>query len=154
MILAWRLVKTRFAARAFDGEGARINGARWNSKGVAATYASSTTSLALLEVLAHVPAVLVFGSYSIVSLEIPESCVEELSAGAIPSDWKVSPPPASTQSIGDNWIAGGSAAVLKVPSAVVDSEFNFLINVAHPDFSKLHSGMPKPFELDTRLLGP
>lgn len=153
MILAWRLVKTRFAATAFDGEGARINGGRWNSPGIAAAYASSTTSLALLEVLVHVQSVIVLRSYSIVSVEIPESCVEELQKAAIPPDWKASPPPASTQGIGDHWIAARSAAVLKVPSAVIDSEFNFLINVSHPDFSKLHPGTPKPFELDSRLLG-
>jgi len=152
MILAWRLVKTRLAATAFDGEGARINGGRWNSPGTTVAYASSTTSLALLEVLVHVSSPAILGSYSIVSVKIPESCVDDLPALAIPSNWKASPAPASTQSIGDKWIAAQSSAVLRVPSAVVDSEFNFLINVSHPDFSKLRFGTPTPFELDTRLV--
>ena len=153
MILAWRLAKTRFAATAFDGEGARINGARWNSPGTAVAYASSTASLALLEVLVHVPSIAILKSYSRVSVEIPESCVEELPAAAIPSNWRALPAPTSTQIIGDKWVAARSSAVLRVPSAVIDSEFNFLINVVHPDFPKLHIGTPTPFELDPRLLG-
>ncbi len=46
---AWRLTKTRFLPTAWDGEGARRSGGRWNSTGTAVVYASSTLSLALVE---------------------------------------------------------------------------------------------------------
>jgi RES domain-containing protein len=52
----WRLVKTRYAAAAFDGEGARVNGGRWNSPGTRVAYASANSALAVLEVLVHMTA--------------------------------------------------------------------------------------------------
>ena len=51
---AWRLCRRRYAARAFDGEGARLSGGRWNLPGVAVVYTSATVSLAALEMLVHV----------------------------------------------------------------------------------------------------
>jgi RES domain-containing protein len=42
---AWRLVKARLAARAFDGEGARLHGGRWNNPGLRVVYVSSSRSL-------------------------------------------------------------------------------------------------------------
>ena len=50
---AWRLVKARHAAGAFDGEGARLHGGRWNSRGARVVYVSSSRSLAALELLVH-----------------------------------------------------------------------------------------------------
>ena len=45
----------------------------------------------------------------------------------------------------------GKTVCLKVPSAVVRGEHNFLLNPRHRDFSKLRRGPPVPFEFDERL---
>ena len=55
MGIAWRIVQAHVADRAFTGEGARRYGGRWNSKGFAVIYTSSSISLAILEVLVHIP---------------------------------------------------------------------------------------------------
>jgi RES domain-containing protein len=39
-----------------------------------------------------------------------------------------------------------------VPSAIVPSEKNFLVNPAHPDIRKLHVVRKEAFELDARLV--
>jgi hypothetical protein len=41
MHTTWRIVKRRYASSAFDGEGARLYGGRWNSPGTPVVYSSS-----------------------------------------------------------------------------------------------------------------
>ena len=79
MIRAYRLCKTRHMAAAFTGEGARLNGGRWNSPGKAVVYTSSSLSLATLEVLVHLEDPDAFKRlFSWVPVEIPEDAVEQL----------------------------------------------------------------------------
>ena len=152
MPTAWRLVKTRWAASAFDGEGARRHGARWNSAGTRVAYAAETASLAILETLVHLQTSSVLSSYSLIAIEMPARVIEELNRARLPDDWKRSPPPPDVQSIGDAWVRVGSAAVLRVPSVIVDSESIYLVNPAHRDFARLTVRPPRPFGLDPRLL--
>lgn len=152
MITAWRLVKTRYASAAFDGEGARLYGGRWNSPGTVVAYAAATVSLAVLEVLVHLEAAAVLSSYSLVSIEFDDALVETLSMAVLPPHWWTSPPPQDVQAIGDRWIREGRSAVLRVPSAVIPSESIYLFNVTHPDFASVQKGVPAPYALDRRLL--
>ena len=73
MITAWRLVKSRHARAAFDGEGARLYGGRWNSPGTRVAYASDSVALAALEVLAHLQSTAVLQAYSLATIRFPES---------------------------------------------------------------------------------
>lgn len=151
MIRAWRIVKTRFAAEAFSGEGARLYGGRWNSHATPVVYAAGSQSLATLELLVHLDNISVLPSYSICPIDFDESLVESLDRTALPSDWRESPAPTSLQLIGDDWIFQGSSVVLAVPSAVIDAENNYLINPAHKNFKKLLIGKMGLFKLDARL---
>ena len=56
-----------------------------------------------------------------------------------------------TQAIGDRWLAGRETAILKVPSAIIDLEYNYLLNPAHPDFDQIKIAVVKPFTFDSRL---
>src|SRR5215207_9187305 len=151
MTRAWRIVKTRFRADAFSGEGARVYGGRWNSSGIAMVYTAGSISLATLELLVHLDTTLVIPSYSMCPVDFDDSLLEVLDPAALPSDWRQSPPPGSLHLIGDDWISRASSVVLRVPSAVVEDENNYLINPAHKDFKKLAIGRMKPFPLDARL---
>ncbi len=150
MPTAWRLTKTKYLATAWDGEGARTSGGRWNSVGVAVVYVSDSLSLALVETLAH----LTFGvlpAYSAIRVSFDDSIVTAVDPGALPRDWRVSPPPLSTQRIGDRWVAAATSAALRIPSVIVPSEFNYLLNPAHPDFARLVIGPAEPFPFDARF---
>ena len=57
----------------------------------------------------------------------------------------------ATARIGDAWIGSGNSPVLRVPSAVVRDEWNYLLNPAHPAFSKMKIGRARPFAFDSRL---
>ena len=53
-VTVWRICAPKYADTAYSGEGARIHGGRWNSKGRSVVYASESISLAVLEQLVHV----------------------------------------------------------------------------------------------------
>lgn len=149
---AWRIVKTRFASQAFDGEGARLYGGRWNSVGVRMVYTAGSVSLAVLEILIHLENTDVLPAYSLCAVHFDERVVTSLDHSRLPPTWRDSPSPPELLTIGDAWIASGSSAMLKVPSAVVESESNYLINPVHPDFASLVIEPPQPFTFDPRLL--
>ena len=151
MTRAWRIIKSRFAADAFSGEGARLYGGRWNSPGIAMVYTAGSVSLATLELLVHLDNTSVLPSFSICPFDFDDSLVELLGPATLPPDWNQSPPPTSLRTIGDDWISRGSSVVLRVPSAVIENENNYLINPAHTDFKKLVIGSMKALKLDPRL---
>jgi RES domain-containing protein len=148
---SWRLVKRKHRHTAFSGEGARLYGGRWNSPGVAVVYTAGSPSLAALELLVHLEAADLLRKYVFFEVRIDESSIAEINAAALPKDWKAEPPPASARSLGDTWLARGSSAVLRIPSAIVPVESNFLLNPGHADFVKLEFRGPWPFQFDPRL---
>ncbi|HUF27304.1 MAG TPA: RES domain-containing protein [Gemmatimonadaceae bacterium] len=144
-------MKTRFAAGALDGEGARLHGARWNSPVVAVAYAADSAALAVLEVLAHLQSVRHLDAYSMVSIEIPDALIETLDRGALPANWAAAPPPPEAQAIGDAWAASLRSAVLRVPSAIVPQSFIHLINPAHAESHRIAAAL-QSFRIDWRLV--
>lgn len=150
---AWRLTKTKYLSTAWDGEGAKRSGGRWNSVGVAVVYTSGSLALALVEVLVHLPSG-ILPAYSAVRVEFDDSLVTAVTPAQLPTNWKASPAPAGTTTIGDKWVADRTSAVLRVPSVVVPGEFNYVLNPSHPDFGRLVIGTPTPFPFDPRLPTP
>ena len=151
MLQAWRIVKEKHAATAFSGEGAAKTGGRWNSRGVAIVYASSTKALAVLESLVHLNPPIFF-KYVAFRIEFSASLVETIPADALPEQWAVAPPTPSSQGVGDIWVREGRSAMLAVPSAILSGEPNYLLNPGHRDFKKIEIGPAEPFTFDPRLL--
>jgi RES domain-containing protein len=147
----WRLVKTKYAGTAFDGEGARLYGGRWSSPGVRVAYGSGSVALAILEVLVHLDAARLLTSYSIVTAEVPDELVTVLPVAELPRSWKQSPPPVETRAIGDAWVRAATSAALAVPSAIVETERNYLLNPAHRSFGRIRIAAPLRFTFDPRL---
>ncbi|MCE5229047.1 RES family NAD+ phosphorylase [bacterium] len=151
-IRAYRITHKKHLATAFDGEGARINGGRWNFVGTGMVYASSSLSLATLELLVHVEDIsTIHDNFSVIAVNFDESLVKSVSPASLPKGWNAPETMAETQEIGGKWIADCSSAVLEVPSAVTPGEVNYLINPAHPDFPKISIEAPMNFEPDSRL---
>lgn len=144
-------MKSRYAGAAFDGEGARLYGGRWNSPGTRMVYTAQSQALAILEILVHLEKAGVLPSYSLCAAHFAEDLVEALDPEALPDNWRSYPSPSGLRAIGDAWVAEQTSAVLEVPSVIVDDESNYLINPAHPDFSSLTISEPRPFDFDVRL---
>jgi RES domain-containing protein len=149
---AWRIVKTKYLKEAFDGEGARLYGGRWNSPGNRAVYVAEHASLAVLEVLVHLESSIPLPTYSLIQISFEEALLEELGIDGLPPNWRSSPPLVEVQSIGDRWIDEARSVILKIPSAVLPVESVYLINPRHPDFGSIRISDPIPFSFDTRLL--
>jgi len=152
VLTTYRICKTKYVAAMFDGEGARLYGGRWNSRGTRIIYTAGSLSLAALEMLVHFNNEEILLSYSFAAAEFDESLilpVEEF--GTLPENWSNSPPPLDIQRIGDQWAQSRTSVVLKVPTSVLPVEFNYLINIEHPEFSKVKLGEPQTFTFDERL---
>jgi RES domain-containing protein len=147
---AWRLTKTRYLATAWDGDGARTSGGRWNSVGIAVVYTSAALSLALVQTLIHVTSG-VLPAYTAVPIEFDDALVEVADTGELPRNWRDQPAPPATRAIGDTWVGSSKSALLRVPSVVVPIEFNYLVNPRHADFGRIRIGAPMPFPFDPRL---
>lgn len=153
MIKVYRICKTKYAATAFDGEGAFRAGGRWNSAGTRVVYVAASLSLAVLEMLVHFGDDSILPSYSFIEAEFDEDLVESIEKIAkLPKNWSESPPSFEIQQIGDNWVKRNLSAILQVPSAIVPTESNYLINPNHQDFSRIIFGNPQNFIFDKRLL--
>ena len=151
MIAAYRIVLARFADEAFTGKGARANPGRWHD-GIPIVYTSSTIALATLELLAHLRVTENLEARVVIACFFPEALVEPLNRSLLPANWNDSPAPAALQKMGNEWAMSRSSAVLEVPSAIVPAESNYLLNPLHDDFKSVDVGVPRPFELDYRLL--
>jgi RES domain-containing protein len=148
----WRLTKTKYAPTAFDGEGARLYGARWTSVGTRVAYAASNSALAVLEVLVHVENVDVLASYSLLHASLPDALIQTLDAARLPNDWHSWPAPPAAQAVGDAWILANESLALSVPSALVPGGTNLLINPANKDFPQFVVERVEPFDFDRRLI--
>jgi RES domain-containing protein len=149
MITAWRISKTRHPP--FDGTGARLLGARWNSPGRALIYAADSFAGAILELLAHAarPRTLP-GAHHAVRIDLPDEVVGVVEPAAIPGwDRKDSP---VALAVGDAWLKDGRTAALIVP-AVPSRPIgrNVLINPEHLDARKITVSDPFIVPWDERL---
>lgn len=151
MINAWRIVSANCKDKAYTGDGARIYGGRWNSKGVAVVYTAGSLALASIEMIVNLPAPKLLQKYVRISAQISSDFVSDLSEADLPEDWSSRPISPSTRAIGDRWAKKQSSAVLRVPSIVVPDEYNYLLNPAHPDFAKIEIGKPIVYYFDPRL---
>ena len=133
-VLAYRLVKRKWREIAFDGEGARRYGGRWNSKGNPCVYLAGSESLAMLEVMVHLEEYSLLQHYALFEVSLPEASILHLSATQWPDDWRDEPAPPSTAGLGDGWLNSKASLALAVPSVIVPREWNYLVNPAHPDF--------------------
>lgn len=150
-MLAYRIAKSAYA-NDLSGEGARLYGGRWNPKGFAVLYTSAHRSLAALEILAHTSAPAIPEDLMMISIWIPNDCSSEsITPEDLPGDWRNYPAPISLANRGKRWLVEGSALVLTVPSVIIPSETNILINPAHPEFYQVEIREILPFRIDDRL---
>ena len=132
---AIRLTRRQYIDSALTGEGARLFGGRFNSLGRSVVYASATLSLAVLEILVHAVRPSDLAGYVGLRLAFDEALVEDV--GPLPEYWRDNSWPAAVQSLGDRWLDEERSAILRVPSAVLPSESNYLLNPRHPAFAQV-----------------
>lgn len=147
-ITVWRICHRRHLETAFSGIGAERYGGRFNSPGRRAVYASGSLSLAMLEILIQANSRSRLREHHYLTATFDASILQTLDLDALPRGWDARPPRQISQHIGDRWLQEAHAAVLRVPSAIVSTEHNYLINPAHPDFPSISFGEPRSAPFD------
>jgi RES domain-containing protein len=115
-------------------------------------YTSASISLAILEYTVNYRRRGWVSATVLASATIPSSVrVRTVAAEELPANWYAADPPVELQKIGGEWLERGESGVLKLPSAIVVEEWNYLLNPLHPDFAKLNFDAPKTFSFDRRV---
>jgi len=151
-VTVYRLTKLRYQNQIFSGLGGLHADGRWTFRGHPVIYTSASISLAVLEYTLNyrrhgwVPASVLGRAV------IPDKMrIEVVTPADLPLNWSAADSPPQLREIGQRWLDAGAAAVLKVPSAVIVEEWNYVLNPQHPDFTKLILQKPKRFQFDRRL---
>lgn len=140
-----------------SGKGAELYGGRWNSKGVPVLYCAESRALAVTEIIAYTPPGFIPEGYVLNIIEIPASAAEgseyffALQTAALPEGWKRYPHGRETKALGDALLKERKHLLIRVPSALVQGEFNYLINPLHPRFSAVKVTEVLPFNFNERL---
>jgi RES domain-containing protein len=114
-------------------------------------YTSESRALCTTEIAVHTPLGNIPTDYQIISIEIPDELIGDVELSSLPSNWNSIPHSHLTQIIGDRFILDNVYLVLKVPSAVVKGDHNYLINPNHKDINKVKILEVEGFNFDKRL---
>lgn len=131
-MLVYRIGKTKYA-KDLSGEGAKINGGRWNHKSIPCIYTSESRALSLLEYTVNVNIDEIPRALSITTLEIPDEDILIISEDSLPGNWKQIPIPSSTKDFGTRFLNAKTKLAIKIPSSVMPDEFNYILNPLHPN---------------------
>lgn len=139
-MIAYRIHAPAHAA--FDATGAFLQPGRWHLAGTRVIYAAEHASLAVLETLIHAGG-RKLPPRALTRIEIPDDLVIE-SAG-----WVEMP---ASQAFGEAWVREARTAVLRVPSVAVNRmESNFVLNPAHPDFTRITHATAQSYVFNPRF---
>lgn len=152
----WRVASDtpQWSADDLAGKGAASKGARWNHPGEHVTYASMSISLAAWETRAH------FGKAGalpwnrfLVRIDMPDEVWAARQSLARPPavGWDAIPEGLVARALGSAWLRAGKAALLVVPSVIIDEEDNVLINPAHADAVRISAAKVRRFVYDHRV---
>ena len=94
-------------------------------------------------------------SFVAIPAEVPaDASITRIRVVDLVAGWRTAPPPESLAEIGARWLEAKHTLMLAVPSAIITSELNYLLNPLHPQFRRIRIGRPEPFTFDPRLRKP
>lgn len=135
-----------------SGEGARLYGGRWNKKGDAMLYFSEHLSLCVLELLVHMDYQFISDAYWFIEAEIPDKLLVDASLPkSLSQEWRSNPPSSRTQDFGSQWMRTQNELAMRLPSAVLPTANNIIVNPNHTLIGKLKIVRTERLQLDARL---
>ena len=127
---------------------------RWNLRGQNVIYAGSTRSLSTLELFVRRSSIVPFNNYKVVVISIADDnyLFKQIHINELAENWRTLAAYSTLQEIGSKWYISQGSLILKVPSAVIPYEYNYIINTEHPDFTKcVHIAWVEDHFWDNRL---
>ncbi|WP_010424527.1 RES family NAD+ phosphorylase [Anaerophaga thermohalophila] len=150
-MIVFRLANKKYC-HDLSGTGAEITGGRWNFKGTKLLYTADSRALCMAEIAVHTPVGLMPVDYYLITIEVPDySNVKRIESDTLSANWKKFPYSNITQKLGEDFVSKNEDLYIEVPSAVVQGDFNILINPRHSDFDKIKIIKTEKFNFDERL---
>jgi RES domain-containing protein len=146
----YHLGKTNFAT-SLTGEGAKLYGGRWNLIGSPCLYTSESKALCVLEYAANGSLEEMPGNLSVTVYSLPDKSWKEFHANDLPEGWQQVPAAEITKEWGSILLHEAKYLALKIPSVIIPSEYNFVLNPLHPDFKKVKIKEVHSFSFDKRI---
>ncbi len=148
-MIVYRIALEKYASALFSSGVAN----RWNKNSQYVIYCSENISLCALELLAHTNGIRPTGNFSLMQIEIADSIFpREVKLSELPLQWYHLSAYAYTQKLGSEWYDSQASLCMKVPSVIVPSEQNFVIDTLHKDFAnKVHLVDSQKFFWDHRF---
>ena len=150
------MIVYRLAAKAYvndqTGAGARLFGGRWNPQGVACIYSSEHLSLAFLEKYVHAQSRENMQRIAVLKIEIPDEngLIFHTEEELLKKDWQTDI--SYSQWIGEQIFKDLSVVAFTVPSAIIPSERNVILNPLATKFDLVKFETAVDFATDFRLL--
>lgn len=150
-MFVYRIAKTKYI-KDLSGQGSKLYGTRWSSPGIPVVFTAESRALAALEFYVHV-GIAVPRSTSLATIQVPDDCdISVINLSDLPKNWQTHPAPLKLQKFGADWFGSpASGCLLKVPSALVPQEYNYLINPAHADCKRIRILQVERYLYDQRL---
>ncbi|MGH8278808.1 MAG: RES family NAD+ phosphorylase [Gammaproteobacteria bacterium] len=150
----YRIASAEHADDLWTGRGGLYSESRWFPRGHRILYTSASQALAILEYMVH-DRFFTYGDMVAGEAEFPEDLrVDSLDFQALAPGWNNPDPVLSAPLCGPpalRWLQQGASVALRVPSAVSQGEWNYILNPDHPDFPRIRGGLPRPLLVDPRL---
>ena len=150
-MIVFRLANKKYC-HDLSGTGAEITGGRWNFKGTKLLYTADSRALCMTEIAVHTPVGIMPVDYYLITIEVPYySNIKQIESDTLPDNWRKFPYSKVTQELGEDFVGKNEDLYIKVPSAVVQGDFNILINPRQSDFDKVKIIKTEKFNFDERL---
>jgi RES domain-containing protein len=133
------------------GEGAKLNGGRWNHPGIPCIYAGESRAIVLLEYSAHVPIHNIKRALSFTTFSVPDDLVTAIKVAELPGNWKEFPHPKETRDFGSKLLSDKKHFVIKIPSVIIQEEYIYLINPNHSGIGEAGVIEIKDYSYDVRI---
>lgn len=149
----FRIAKKKYI-KDLSGEGARLYGGRWNEPGFSMVYFSESLSLCVLEILVHLDYKFLKDDFYFIEVDIPNPLIKSsIKTNDLPNNWRDIPSSQETKLVGTQWLSANKSVAMRVPSAILPSENNILLNPNHKLIGKVKVININKLEIDGRLIG-
>lgn len=147
----YRIVKESFSKKLVAS--GRAN--RWNLDDQFMIYTGSSRSLYSLELIVHKNTISPAFKYKVMLISIADegSLFTSVLQKDLSRSWRSMMSYPELQQMGSEWYQSKRSLILKVPSAVIPKEYNYIININHSDFNaKVSLVGTEDYFWDDRLL--
>ena len=148
-MIVYRITKSKHASD-ISGTGSALYPGRWNRKGTPVLYTGESKEIALLENIVNTPPMMT-PQLDILTIEVPDHSITILESKDLPGNWAQFPAPTILSEIGQKWVDEAKTVALKVPSCIIHSSYNIILNCSHQDYAQVTILDQRKFHFDPRL---